>query len=65
MMSEEKQLNLNQQKQPVSTAGQADAEVMTLRPLADIKETPEGVSVYLDMPGVAKDALDIDVDKMY
>lgn len=62
-MSEEKQLNLSQQKQPVSTGGQADVEMMTLRPLADIKETTEGVSVYLDMPGVAKDALNIDVDK--
>jgi HSP20 family molecular chaperone IbpA len=63
MMSEEKQLNLSQQKQPASTGGQAEVEMMTLRPLADIKETTEGVSVYLDMPGVAKDALNIDVDK--
>ncbi len=39
------------------------AETVTLRPATDIHETPEGVTLYIDLPGVPRDALSIDVDQ--
>lgn len=62
-MSEEKKVNITGQELPMAKAGQQNAEVLSLRPLTDIDETEQGVTLYLDMPGVAKDALDIDVDQ--
>ncbi len=38
-------------------------EVATLVPATDIYESKEGVTLYVDLPGVSKNALDIDVDQ--
>ncbi|HGG59221.1 MAG TPA: Hsp20/alpha crystallin family protein [Gammaproteobacteria bacterium] len=46
-----------------ATAEAQRAETITLRPATDIHETKEGVTLYIDMPGVPKDALSIDVDQ--
>jgi len=37
-------------------------QVMDLLPQADIHETKEGAIIFIDLPGVNKDSLDIDVD---
>lgn len=34
-----------------------------LTPAADIYESKEGATVYVDLPGVSKDSLDINIDK--
>ncbi len=39
------------------------AEVITLTPATDIYEAKEGVTLYVDLPGVSKKTLDIDVDQ--
>jgi HSP20 family molecular chaperone IbpA len=39
------------------------AERQTLKPLTDVYETKEGATLYVDLPGVGKEELDIDVDK--
>ncbi len=68
-MSEEKKMSQNMQEidqQDTSvekTSQQARAEVVHLRPLTDIHENSEGVKLYLDLPGVSKDSLKIDIDK--
>lgn len=62
-MSEEKKVNLTKKELPIAKTGQLDAEVLSLRPLVDILETEQGATLYMDMPGVAKDALDIDIDQ--
>ncbi len=63
-MSEEKKMNLKNQELPAEVnAGASAAEVMSLRPLTDIHETKQGVTLYMDLPGVSKETLDIDVDK--
>jgi len=36
---------------------------MTMRPAADIQESKEGATIYVDLPGVKKKALDVDVDQ--
>jgi len=45
------------------SARDESAEVITLRPATDIVETSDGVSLYIDMPGVSKDSLSVDVDQ--
>ncbi|MBC8211495.1 MAG: Hsp20/alpha crystallin family protein [Gammaproteobacteria bacterium] len=62
-MSNDNTMNLQHSQQQTALAGQANAEVFTLRPLTDIHETSQGVTLYLDMPGVTKDALSIDIDQ--
>jgi HSP20 family molecular chaperone IbpA len=55
--------------QEVGTATSADVErreresEVVLRPPVDIFEDAEGITLQLDMPGVAKDRLDIQADK--
>jgi HSP20 family molecular chaperone IbpA len=55
--------------QEVGTAASADVErreresEVVLRPPVDIFEDAEGITLQLDMPGVAKDRLDIQADK--
>ncbi len=44
-------------------ARQEAAEVVTLRPATDIVESKDGVTLYIDMPGVSKDSLSVDVDQ--
>ncbi|CAA6807665.1 MAG: HSP20 family molecular chaperone IbpA [uncultured Thiotrichaceae bacterium] len=39
------------------------ATPLTMRPAADIHENKDGAVIYIDLPGVSKDALSIDVDK--
>lgn len=36
---------------------------LTMRPAADIHESKDGAIIYIDLPGVSKEALEIDVDK--
>jgi HSP20 family molecular chaperone IbpA len=36
---------------------------MMMRPAADIQENANGANIYIDLPGVSKDSLDIDVDQ--
>ena len=63
-MSEEKKMNLNKQELPeAAETASTRAEVLSLRPLTDIHETKQGVTLYMDLPGVSKDSLDINVDK--
>jgi len=62
-MSEEKKMTLNQETGPVENQARESAEVVHLRPLSDIHENKEGVKLYLDLPGVSKDSLEIDIDK--
>lgn len=44
-------------------AGHNGANVTGARASADIYETAEGVTLYVDLPGVSKDNLEIDVDQ--
>lgn len=53
-MSEENK-NLSTQKEKV--------DVPTISPATDIYEDQEGVILYVDLPGVNKETLDIDVDQ--
>ncbi len=62
-MSEEKKMTLNKENTPVENQSRERAEVVHLRPLTDIHESKEGVKLYLDLPGVSKDSLQIDIDK--
>lgn len=62
-MSEEKKMTLNQQNSPIENQARDKAEVVHLRSLTDIHENKEGVKLYLDLPGVSKDSLEIDIDK--
>lgn len=62
-MSEEKKMNLNKQELAAQSTTDTDrAEVLSMRPLTDIHETSEGVTLYMDLPGVSKETLDIDID---
>jgi HSP20 family molecular chaperone IbpA len=38
-------------------------QIRKMRPMADIHETKEGVTLYIDLPGVSKDALEINIDQ--
>jgi HSP20 family molecular chaperone IbpA len=61
-MSENKEMNVSRNEQSVARE-QANAEEYSLRPLTDIHENEQGVTLYLDLPGVSKEALSIDVDQ--
>ncbi len=39
------------------------SNVITLQPKADIYESEDGATLYVDLPGVSKESLDLDVDK--
>ncbi len=45
------------------TTHENKAKVVTLTPTTDIYETKEGVTLYVDLPGVKKQTLDINVDQ--
>ena len=63
-MSEEKKMNLHKQHVPAEVKSAAStAEVLSLRPLTDIHEAKLGVTLAMDLPGVSKESLDIDIDK--
>ncbi len=42
---------------------QTSSTTSVTQPLADIFETQEGATLYIDLPGVDKESLNIDVDK--
>jgi len=53
---------MNAENKKVATQHQ-NTEVVTLTPATDIVESKEGVTLYVDLPGVSKKTLDIDVDQ--
>ncbi|MCF6204743.1 MAG: Hsp20/alpha crystallin family protein [Methylococcaceae bacterium] len=53
---------MNTKNKEVSTQD-SRPEVITLTPETDIYESKEGVTLYMDLPGVSKKTLDIDVDQ--
>jgi HSP20 family molecular chaperone IbpA len=56
--------NMQTTQNPVSAAAKgADAMPLELSPAVDIIESKEGVTLLIDLPGVSKEHLDIDVDK--
>lgn len=52
----------NDVKQSQGNMSNANVASRETTPAADIYETKEGVVLYLDLPGVNKESLDIDVD---
>ncbi len=48
---------------PENKASENKTQVQTMYPATDIHETKEGATLYIDLPGVSRDALDIDVDQ--
>ena len=55
-------------EQPVTTAKTSDVQVqpdteVTVRPAVDIFETADSLTLRADMPGVAKERLNVHVDK--
>jgi len=56
---------VKQSNNEVSKAQQdsnARAQSLELTPAADIHETKDGAVIYIDLPGVSKDSLDINMD---
>ncbi len=53
---------MNTENKEVATQ-ENKAEVIALTPKTDIYESKEGVNLYMDLPGVSKKTLDIDVDQ--
>lgn len=53
---------MNQANKTVATKNES-AEVISMYPHTDIYENKQGVSLYIDLPGVSKDSLDIDVNQ--
>jgi len=53
---------MNAEKKEVTTQ-ETKMELATITPATDIYESKEGVTLYVDLPGVSKKSLDIDVDQ--
>jgi HSP20 family molecular chaperone IbpA len=53
---------MNAENKDVATQ-ENNVEAVTLTPATDIYESKEGVTLYVDLPGVSKKTLDIDVDQ--
>ncbi len=53
---------MNADKKEVVTQ-ENKAEDIILKPATDIYESKEGVVLYVDLPGVSKEMLDIDIDQ--
>ena len=53
---------MNQENKTVVSKND-QAEVVSLYPHTDIYENKEGVRLYIDLPGVSKETLNIDVDQ--
>ena len=51
-----------QNTQEVSQSAAEKAETLQLTPAADVYENKDGAVIYLDLPGVNRDNLTIDVD---
>lgn len=58
------EINKNEAAQTAQAkVSEQKASVSTLAPLADIYETKQGATLYVDLPGVSKESLDIDIDQ--
>ncbi len=58
------EINKNEAAQTTQAkVSEQKASVSTLAPLADIYETKQGATLYVDLPGVSKESLDIDIDQ--
>jgi len=57
-----KELNKQDNTQVPMSSKQGHAQTLTLTPVADIYESKEGATIYIDLPGVNHDTLDISVD---
>lgn len=58
------QTKMQTAQNPVATAAKgAQAMPMELSPAVDILENKNGVTLLIDLPGVSKEHMDIDVDK--
>ena len=55
--------DLATQSQPSSASRRTEREVYPLIPRADVLEDTDGITLYIDMPGVSKDGLKIEADK--
>lgn len=53
---------MNAENKDVATQ-ESKSEDIILTPATDIYESKEGVVLYVDLPGVSKETLDIDVDQ--
>jgi HSP20 family molecular chaperone IbpA len=53
---------MNAESKDVATQ-ENNAEAVSLTPATDIYESKEGVTLYVDLPGVSKKTLDVDVDQ--
>jgi HSP20 family molecular chaperone IbpA len=53
---------MNAESKDVATQ-ENNAEAVSLTPATDIYESKDGVILYVDLPGVSKKTLDIDVDQ--
>ena len=47
----------------VEKTADKQTQQQTMIPATDIHETKDGATLYIDLPGVSRDALDIDVDQ--
>ena len=62
-MSDSNNTSVARQTSDKTVARQEKGIPMVMRPVADILENKEGVAIYIDLPGVSKEALDIDIDQ--
>jgi HSP20 family molecular chaperone IbpA len=58
----EKTIATSRERHPTARREGTRAQERYLSPLVDIYETPEGLVLLADLPGVAKEALDVRVD---
>ncbi|MGV6815754.1 MAG: Hsp20/alpha crystallin family protein [Thiotrichales bacterium] len=63
MSETNKSVATQEQSAPASAVAGQRAEMMSLRPAADIVEGKDGVTLHVDLPGVSKESLEIDVDQ--
>ena len=55
--------NAPQETAPAKSGGAAARPARVYRPLADIVETEEGVTLMMEMPGVAAEDVEIELDR--
>jgi len=61
MTTEKREMEAQEKQAVQSQGGEPTREGLWFRPLVDIFETEAGITLRCDMPGVAKDGLDIDL----
>lgn len=62
-MTENTQTPVAKQAEKPVPAAEPRAETTELTPLADLHETEQGATLYLDLPGVHPDNLDININQ--